>query len=102
MPSMEISVASLPAFVNISRWNNVRPGRSVGVESNVRLYDIDKKGDRRKAEEIVHNMVDSAIEMEGTCTGGSPSFPQAELNDRTRSRNGKETFPCSRIGNRDR
>jgi len=101
MPLMEISVASIPAFANLSRWNNVRPGMSVGVESNVRLYDIDKKGDRRKAEEIVHSMVDSAIEMEGTCTGGSLSFPRAELNDRTWSWDGKETFPCSRIGNRD-
>ena len=42
----------------------------MGGDLTLRLYDIDKKGDRRKAEEIVHSMVDSAIEMDGTCTGG--------------------------------
>lgn len=34
-----------------------------------RLYDKSTPGDRRKAEELVHEMVDTAIEMEGTCTG---------------------------------
>jgi hypothetical protein len=36
----------------------------------IRLYDKAAKGERRKAEELVHSMVDTAIEMEGTCTGG--------------------------------
>jgi D-lactate dehydrogenase (cytochrome) len=54
----------------VSRWNNVSRRSWWGGDLTLRLYDIDKKGDRRKAEEIVHNMVDSAIEMEGTCTGG--------------------------------
>lgn len=46
----------------------------MGGALTLRLYDIDKKGDRRKAEEIVHNMVDSAIEMDGTCTGGKTPY----------------------------
>ena len=36
-----------------------------------RLYDKSVPGERRKAEELVHSMVDRALEMEGTCTGGT-------------------------------
>jgi len=36
-----------------------------------RLYDKSVPGERRKAEELVHSMVDTALEMEGTCTGGT-------------------------------
>jgi hypothetical protein len=36
-----------------------------------RLYDKKVPGERRKAEELVHSMVDRALEMEGTCTGGT-------------------------------
>jgi len=49
------------------RWNNVAP---FVKEVNVRLYDKSIPGDRRKAEDLVHYMVDKALEMEGTCTGG--------------------------------
>lgn len=41
--------------------------------TNGRLYDKAKPGDRRKAEDLVHEMVNTAIDMEGTCTGGTPN-----------------------------
>ena len=37
----------------------------------IRLYDKSTPGERRKAEQLVHEMVENAIEMEGTCTGGT-------------------------------
>jgi hypothetical protein len=39
-----------------------------------RLYDRRKRGDLRKAEDLVHEIVDTAIDMEGTCTGGTPEL----------------------------
>ena len=41
------------------------------------MYDKTAKGERRKAEDLVHEMVDTALEMEGTCTGGITLQPQA-------------------------
>jgi len=49
------------------RWDNVAQPVS---EVNDRLYDRSIPGDRRKAEDLVHHMVNRALEMEGTCTGG--------------------------------
>ena len=43
------------------------------------MYDKSVKGERRKAEELVHSMVDTAIEMEGTCTGGAFILYRAHL-----------------------
>ena len=47
-----------------------------GLMLILRLYDKSVPGERRKAEELVHSMVDTALQMEGTCTGGihSPGF----------------------------
>jgi FAD/FMN-containing dehydrogenase len=59
------------------RWNNVISRNAILTG---RLYDKNAKGERRKAEDLVHEMVDTALEMEGTCTGGitlqTPSNPE--------------------------
>jgi FAD/FMN-containing dehydrogenase len=52
---------------------------TIGMQTNASLYDKSTPGERRKAEHLVHEMVDNAIEMEGTCTGGtSPDHTNPE------------------------
>ena len=41
----------------------------VGNFHAILLYDKATAGEREKAEELVHNMVQRALRMEGTCTG---------------------------------
>lgn len=67
MPWMEISVCSVSADVLILDGIMFI---TYGIVNN-RLYSKDKRGDRRKAEDLVHQMVGRALDMEGTCTGGT-------------------------------
>jgi D-lactate dehydrogenase (cytochrome) len=65
-----------------SRWNHVPQV----IKLMARLYDKSTPGERRKAEQLVHEMVENAIDMEGTCTGGTS---QVKL-IRTRCRHGEK------------
>ena len=57
-----------PSDLTNCRWHIVQ---CCLICANVRLYDKSVPGERRKAEELVHSMVDTALGMEGTCTGGT-------------------------------
>ena len=72
-----VPVSKLPDLISKAKEAFNKSGLYTSIVSHaldgnfhgIILYDKSTPGERRKAEELVHQLVLDAIDMEGTCTG---------------------------------